>query len=87
MAALSTQAEYDAIREAIQLLTTLDDDGNRRDKVSITADGMTVTYASSQLMDLQNREKELARRLTTRNTRKRVTPDFTGSSSKSYINL
>lgn len=77
MAAITTAAEYAAVREAIQRLTTLDSDGNRRDVVSVTADGITVSYAATQLTQLQAREIELARRLTIRNCRKRMTPDFT----------
>ena len=76
MAALTTAQEYDAIREAIQKLTTLDGNGERRDRVSLSIEGMAVSYSSSQLDSLQKREAELARRLSTRNSRKRVTPDF-----------
>lgn len=79
MAALTHAQEYSAVREAIQLLTTLDGNGARRDMVSFSVDGMTVSYSSAQLQWLQEREKELARRLTQRNVRKRVTPDYTGS--------
>ena len=39
MAALTTQQEYDAIREAIQKLSTLNTDGSRRDLVSFSVDG------------------------------------------------
>lgn len=81
MTALTTSAEYAAVREAIQLLTTLDSSGNRRDLVSFTSGDTTVTYASSQLDWLQKRERELAKRLTVRNSHKRVTPDFSGSSN------
>ena len=76
MAALTTSAEYQAVREAIQRLTTLDDDGNRRDRVAFTVDGMSVTYAASQLQWLQAREVELANRICNRNRRKRTSPDF-----------
>jgi len=76
MAVLSTSAEYQAVREAIQQLTTLDASGNRRDTISFQVDGMNITYAASQMQWLQAREAELARRLTTRNQRKRTTPDF-----------
>ena len=81
MAALSTSAEYTAVREAIQQLTTLDSNGARRDTVSVNVDGMSVTYASSQLSNLQAREETLARRLTVRNARKRVVSSFGGGSS------
>jgi hypothetical protein len=77
MAALTTAQEYAAVREAIQLLTTLNTDGTRRDIVSVTSPGgMSVTYAASQMDFLQKRELELARRLTIRNTRKRTFPEF-----------
>ena len=79
MAALTHAQEYAAVREAIQLLTTLDTSGNRRDIVSFSVDGLTVTYAASQMSWLQDRERELAKRITQRNSRKRVTPDFSGS--------
>jgi hypothetical protein len=85
MAAISTALEYAAVREAIQQLTTLDDDGNRRDVVSFTVDGMTFTYNASQMTTLQQRERELAKRLTIRNVRKRVTPDFSGE--RNYLQL
>lgn len=72
MAALTTALEYAAVREAIQTLTT-----TGQQIVSISQDGATVTYAANQLPWLQAREIELARRLSTRNTRKRTRPDFT----------
>ncbi|MEN6360053.1 MAG: hypothetical protein ABFD59_08355 [Smithella sp.] len=87
MAALTTAAEYAAVREAIQLLTTLDGSGNRRDIVSFGVGDTTVSYAASQLSWLQSRERELAKRLTVRNSHKRVTPDFGGSSSTDYLSL
>jgi hypothetical protein len=80
MAALTTQQEYDAIRLAIQQLTTLDSNGERRDIVSTTIAGFSVSYSSSQLPQLQEREIILANRLAIRNIRKRVTPDFAGGS-------
>ena len=76
MAALTTSQEYQAVREAIQQLSTLDSDGKRRDMVSFQVDGINMTYAATQLPQLQAREAELARRLTTSNQRKRTTPDF-----------
>jgi hypothetical protein len=76
MALLSTAAEYQAVREAIQQLTTLGTDGTRRDTVSFTIGDMSYTYNSSQLPALQSRELELARRLTIRNVRKRTECDF-----------
>lgn len=87
MTALSHAAEYAAVREAIQQLTTLDGSSKRRDVVSISVDGMTVTYAASQLSWLQERERELAKRLTVRNSRKRTTSDFTGTGSSDYLNV
>jgi hypothetical protein len=76
MAALSTQQEYDSIREAIQKLTTLNESGERRDVVSTSVEGFSVSYSSSQLSELQAREILLARRLSMRNLRRRVSPDF-----------
>jgi len=76
MTALSHAAEYAAVREAIQQLTTLDSDGNRRDIVSFNVGDIQVTYGGNQLSWLETREKELARRITQKNARKRVTPDF-----------
>lgn len=81
MAALTTAQEYAALREAIQKLTTLDDDGSRRDFVSVTVDGMTFSYSANSLAQLQDREKELARRLTCRNVRKRTSSDFSSGTS------
>ena len=79
MAALTHAQEYDAVREAIQQLTTLDVNGNRRDVISITIDGVAMTYAANSLPLLQARERELARRLSIRNVRKRTQSDFTGA--------
>mgnify|MGYP001585467525 CR=1 FL=1 len=86
MAALTHAQEYAAVREAIQILTTLDSTGARRDMASFNLGDMQVTYAASQLPWLQDRERELAKRLTVRNSRKRVTPDFTGSGATRYLN-
>jgi hypothetical protein len=74
--ALTTLQEYQAIREAIQQLSTLNTDGTRRDFVSVSVDGMSTTYGASQMDSLQRRELELARRLTIRNSVKRTEPDF-----------
>jgi hypothetical protein len=87
MAALTTAQEYAAVREAIQLLTTLDANGKRRDIVSFNIGAMSVSYSASQLPQLQDRERELAKRLTQRNSRKRVTPDFSTPSTDSYLRL
>ena len=71
MAALSTANEYAAVREAIQTLTA-----TGQNTVSLSVDGMSVTYSASQITQLQARELELARRLSVRNTRKRTFPEF-----------
>lgn len=68
--ALSTAQEYQAIREALQIFST------GKSTASVTIDGMTVSYQSTQADFLQRREMELARRLSIRNTRKRTRPDF-----------
>jgi hypothetical protein len=73
MALLTTAQEYAAVREAIQTLTT-----TGSNMVSFNVDGITVTYAASQMDWLQNREEVLAGRITARNRRKRTQPDFTG---------
>jgi hypothetical protein len=75
MAALTTAQEYALVREAIQALTTLDANGQRRDVVGFTVAGMSVSYSSTQLDFLQSRERELAKRIAVKNLRKRVTPD------------
>jgi len=82
MAAISTALEYAAVREAIQTLTT-----TGQSVVSFTVDGMTVSYNQSQLTWLQDREKVLAARITQRNSRKRVTPDFSGGAGSSYLEI
>lgn len=79
MAALTTSQEYQAIREAIQLLSTLDSTGKRRDRVSFSVDGLSVSYAANQIQWLQARETELANRICNRNRRKRTSPDFSYS--------
>lgn len=76
MAVLTTAQEYQAVREAIQQLSTLGTDGKRRDTVSFSVDGMSVSYAASQLQWLQAREVELANRICNANRRKRTSPDF-----------
>jgi hypothetical protein len=68
------------VREAIQTLTA-----TGQSAVSVSVDGVSITYAASQLMNLQERERELARRMTCRNSRKRVTPDFSGSGGADYL--
>jgi hypothetical protein len=76
MAPMTTAQEYQAVREAIQLFTTLDENGQRRDKVSFTVDSFSVSYQSGQLPFLREREVELANRICNRNRRKRTSPDF-----------
>lgn len=72
MALLTTRQEYEQVRGVIQALMSA---GTAT--VTMTGlDGMTVQYSQNQLAALQAREAELARRLTSRNLRKRVTPDF-----------
>lgn len=71
MAALTTQQEYDSIREAIQTLTA-----TGQPVVSVSLDGMTTSYQASQLPQLMRREVELANRICNRNRRKRVIPGF-----------
>lgn len=87
MPALSTAAEYAAVREAIQQLTTLNTDGSRRDIVSFNVGDLQVTYGGGQLTWLQGREQELAKRLTQKNARKRVTPDFSNGAGDDLVNL
>jgi hypothetical protein len=77
MAALTTAQEYAAVREAIQSLTS-----TGQSMVSFTVEGMSVQYSASQLPWLEQREKTLAGRMTARNVRKRVTPDFSGGSGE-----
>jgi hypothetical protein len=71
MALLTLAEEYQAVRLAIQALTTTSEN-----VVNITVDGMTVQYAANQMEWLQDRENELANKICTRNRRKRTTPDF-----------
>ena len=71
MALLTTAQEYAAIREAIQTLTA-----TGQSVVSLNVDGVAVSYAASQLTNLQAREIELANRICNRNRRKRTSPDF-----------
>lgn len=72
MPLLTTQQEYDQVRSIIQALMTA---GTAT--VSMTSlDGMMVQYSQQQLPQLQAREETLAKRLTTRNHRKRTTAGF-----------
>lgn len=80
MPALTTAQEYAAVREAIQVFTAT---SQAVYSFSLGPD-LTVTYQASQLRNLQERERELAARLSVRNARKRVTPDFSGGGLSSY---
>jgi len=68
--ALTVAQEYQAIREALQLFS------QGKATASVTIDGMTVAYQSTQADYLMKREKDLAMRLSVRNVRKRTRPDF-----------
>ena len=71
MAALTTAQEYAAIREAIQTLTA-----TGQSVVTISIDGMSISYNAGQLVQLQARELELARRLSIADIRKRTVARF-----------
>jgi hypothetical protein len=86
MAALTTAQEYDIVRQAIQALSP-SAAGVQASIASFTIGEMTVTYSANQMEWLQQRERELAKRLTVRNSHKRVTPDFGGPSARDYLNL
>lgn len=76
MATLTTAQEYQAVRAAIQYLTTLGSDSMPHAQ-SFTVDGMSFTYGTSvTIVYLRERELELANRLCNRNRRKRTSPDF-----------
>lgn len=81
MAALTTAQEYEAVRLALQQLTT-----TGQSVVSFNIGEMQVTYQQSQLEWLQNREVELLRRLSARNMRKRTQPDFSGNGETRIYN-
>ena len=66
MAAKTTYQEWDDVRTALQSLNS--------GAEQVTIDG--ITYRQTSLVNLQAREKELYRRLSIRNVRKRVMPDF-----------
>jgi len=70
-AALTTAQEYDAVRLAIQNLTT-----TGSSTTSFSLDGFSVSYNAAQLPWLEKREIELARRMSQRNIRKRTMSDF-----------
>jgi hypothetical protein len=73
MALLTHAQEFQAVREAIQALTT-----TGQSVVSFTVDGVSYTYNASQLPWLEKREEVLANRICTRNRRKRTTAAFDG---------
>ena len=79
MAALTTEQEYAAVREAIQQLTT-----TGKAIVSFNIGDISETYSSSQLKWLEEREEILAKRLAQKNIRKRTYPDFSSTGSSSY---
>jgi hypothetical protein len=72
--ALTIAQEYDAVRTAIQTLTT-----TGQAVVSFSVGDTQVTYAQNQLEWLERREEVLAKRLNIRNVRKRTMPDFGGA--------
>ena len=76
--ALTTAQEYDAVRTAIQTLTT-----TGQSIVSFNVGDLQVTYNQTQLQWLEKREIELARRLSKRNIRKRTMADFGGTADNS----
>ena len=71
MAALSTSAELAALQEALQAF------GAGQVAHTVTVGDMSLTYTAAQEKWMMDREKELLRRLTIRNVRKRTFPDFT----------
>jgi hypothetical protein len=77
--ALTTAQEYDAVRTAIQTLTT-----TGQSIVSFNVGDLQVTYNQTQLQWLEKREIELARRINQRNVRKRTVADFNGTAD-SYL--
>lgn len=70
MSVLTTVQEYRAVRQAIQLFS------QGRTRASFVIDGVSVTYQQGQMEFLERRERELAKRLSMRNVRKRTFPDF-----------
>ena len=72
MPLLTTSEEYEQVRGVIQALMT----AGTATVTMANVDGLMVQYSQSQLPMLQAREETLAKRLTVRNHRKRVTPDF-----------
>ena len=77
MALLTHAQEYAAVREAIQRMTVLDADGNRQDYTSFSIGDISVSFPPSVTIQyLQGRERELAKRLSIRNVRKRTISSF-----------
>jgi hypothetical protein len=52
--------------------------------VSLSIDGVAVTYNASQLVQLGQREEVLLRRLSIRNVRKRTQSDFSETGGSPY---
>ena len=80
MAAVSLQAEYALVREAIQTLTA-----SSENVVSFSVDGVQVSYSQNQLQALQDREAVLVKRINARNLRKRTVPDFTAGGTSTTL--
>jgi hypothetical protein len=70
MASLTTAQELESIRAALQLFS------QGQSTASVTIGDISLTYQSTQAQFLVDREKELLRRLSVRNVRKRTLPDF-----------
>ena len=70
MPALTHAQEYAALREALQAFST------GRPAATVQIGELSITYTSGQMEWMQIRERELARRLSVRNVRKRTVPDF-----------
>lgn len=67
---LTTAEEYSVIKKALQAFAT------GASVYSYSLGDMSITYQSGQIDFLQQRERELAKRLSVRNLRKRTRPDF-----------
>ena len=81
-ARVTTTQELAQLQTAIQTLTA-----TGQSQVSLSIDGVSVSYNASQLSQLQAREELLMRRLSIRNVRKRTQSDFSGGASDAtYFN-
>jgi hypothetical protein len=76
---VTTAQELTAIQLAIQTLTA-----TGQSQVSLSIDGVAVTYNASQLVQLGQREEVLLRRLSIRNVRKRTQSDFSETGGSPY---